>query len=201
MITQYILPKQTHPFPRKSGPTSTQQAQEQTITAVLKPMRSGETVTLTGITLDTSILDIKSQYAKQTDQPQDKIKLLLNKKPTADLKSLKELGVNGDVEFSVMIMSGNASTTPITEKSEPDLPVGTPTADKMEVDEKAPAPDSEKAQAAVDAAQGGEVLTEEVLKSEEFWADLKGFLAQRLRDEKTSETLATIFRDAWKQRQ
>ncbi|CAK4033008.1 hypothetical protein CB0940_09316 [Lecanosticta acicola] len=203
----YILPKQTHPFPRKTttGPKVTK-----SLSVTLKPMRAGQadTVTLSDISLDTTIHEIKTQYAAKTSLPQDKIKLLLNKKPTQDLKTLKELGVpadRDDVEFSVMLM-GASGTTPrtqspaVTEKERaPEPAVSVPAAgDKMEIDEKSPAPESEKAHAEAEKTSplGGESASA-VLKTEEFWADLKGFLSQRLRDEKEGEKLSAVFRDAW----
>ncbi|KAK1074205.1 hypothetical protein LTR12_010801 [Friedmanniomyces endolithicus] len=207
----FTLPRQTHPFPRK-GATSTasQQAKQKTVTATLKPMRgSGETIIVADLTLTSTIHDVKTSYAQQSGQPQDKIKLLLNKKPAADLKTLQELGVEGEtVEFSVMVMGGggSAATTPAVEKSEPVMsaPGSAPAGgdDKMEVDSQTPAPASEKALAEADgkaSAQGGTVV--EMLKGEEFWADLKGFLAQRLRDEGEGEKLAEVFREAYGKRQ
>ncbi|KAK0285530.1 hypothetical protein LTR35_004869 [Friedmanniomyces endolithicus] len=200
----FTLPRQTHPFPRK-GATSTasQQAKQKTVTATLKPMRgSGETITVADLTLTSTIHDVKTSYAQQSGQPQDKIKLLLNKKPAADLKTLQELGVEGGtVELSVMIMGGggSAATTPAVEKSEPVMSAPLGGDDKMDVDSsQTPAPASEKAQAEADGkadAQGGTVA--EMLKGEEFWADLKGFLAQRLRDEGEVEKLAKVFREAF----
>ena len=166
-------------------------------------MRSGETVTISDITLDTSIHDLKTQYAQKSNQPQDKIKLLLNKKPTADLKTLKELGVSGDVELSVMIMGGAASTpvasSPAVEKTEPILPP-VAAADKMDVDSQTPAPDSEKAQAQADAERSAASTAGGILKTEEFWTDLKGFLAQRLRDQSEGERVAKVFREALSKR-
>ncbi|KAF2163527.1 hypothetical protein M409DRAFT_68448 [Zasmidium cellare ATCC 36951] len=199
----YILPRQTHPFPRRSGPTSTQQAASSTLTATLKPMRAGETITLPSITLDTTIHDLKTQYASQTGLAQDKIKLLYNKKPAQDLKTLKDLGVSGDVELSVMIMGGSGGTPraqspAVTPKSEAPEKEAVPQAggDAMDVDEKSPAPESEKATA--EAGKTAESGAGELLKGEEFWDDLKGFLSQRLRDEKEGEKLVGVFRQAWK---
>ncbi|KAI0831556.1 cell-cycle control medial ring component-domain-containing protein [Hypoxylon sp. FL0890] len=40
----------------------------------------------------------------------------------------------------------------------------------------------------------------EVLQTKEFWDDLKGFLLQRIRDEKTAGELADTFHAAWKAR-
>ncbi|KAK5125431.1 hypothetical protein LTR85_000540 [Meristemomyces frigidus] len=205
----YILPRQTHPFPRKTVSSSAQQAKNKSVTATLKPMRGGETVTISDLTPDSTIHDVKTQYAQQSGQQQDKIKLLLNKKPAADLKTLKELGVEGEsVELSVMIMGGGSGATPsgtpsvqspAVEKSEPSMPVTAPApaGDPMEVDKETPAPDSEKAQAEADEKpETNTGSAAEILKSDEFWADLKGFLSQRLRDEKEGEKLAQVFREA-----
>ena len=166
-------------------------------------MRSGETVTLSDITLDTSIHDLKSQYSQKANQPIDKVKLLLNRKPAADLKTLKELGVEGNVEFTVMVMGGGSSTpavaSPAVEKAEPPLPIPAPASDKMDIDSPDPAPESEKAQL---EAQSKAVASSasEILQTEEFWTDLKGFLAQRLRDQSEGEKLAGVFREAFKRR-
>ena len=167
-------------------------------------MRSGETVTLSDITLDNSIHDLKTQYAQKSGQPQDKIKLLLNKKPAADLKTLKELGVSGDVELSVMVMGGagaaSGASSPAVEKTEANAAAAVPAADKMDVDPKAPAPGSEKAQAEAAAAPSAADTATGILKTEEFWTDLKGFLAQRLRDQGEGGKLAQVFREAWSKR-
>ena len=161
-------------------------------------MRSGQTVTLSDITLDTTIHDLKTQYAEKSGSPQDKIKLLLNKKPTADLKTLKELGVEKDVELSVMVMGGTSTTpmaSPAVERSEPALPATAPVVDKMDIDSKDRAPASERAQAESQAPPADTAAG--TPKSEEFWADLKGFLSQRLRDQKEAEKVAQVFREAW----
>ena len=172
-------------------------------------MRSGETVTLSDITLESSIHDVKTQYAQKTSQPQERIKLLLNKKPAADLKTLKELGVDGDVEFTVMIMTAGASTpsgqTPATEKADPAASVPSPSTsqvDKMEIDKDASHPGSEKAQAEAESAPtvapaAGGPGGPGALNTAEFWSDLKDFLAQRLRDEPEAEKLVGIFKRAW----
>lgn len=202
---QYILPKQTHPFPRKTGPTSTQQAQAKTINATLKPMKAGETVTIPNVALDSTIYDIKSQYAAKISIPQDKIKVLLNKKPAADLKTLKDLGVDNDVELSIMIMGGGGSTpraqspavsTP-SAFAPPPVPAPAETkGDPMDVDEKTGAPDSEAAAREAAQKEADANSTAGILKTEEFWADLQGFLSQRLRDEQEGKRLAAVFREA-----
>lgn len=172
-------------------------------------MRGGETIVIPDVTLDTTIHDIKTQYAQKSSQPQDKIKLLLNKKPAADLKTLKDLGVEGDVEISVMIMGGGvtspaAATTPVVEKAEPIAAAAaapSPAPDKMDVDPPASGPDSEKAH--VESEQGADTTAfsaSQILETKEFWADLQAFLSQRLRDEDESKALSAVFKDAWKKR-
>lgn len=168
-------------------------------------MKTGETVTLSGIALDSTIYEIKSQYAQQTSLSQDKIKLLLNKKPTADLKTLKDLGVDSDVEFSVMVMGGGVPTpraqspavsAPSSALAPPPVPAPTESrGDPMDVDNKTGAPDSEAAANEAAEKETSANSSAEILKTDEFWTDLKGFLSQRLRDEKEGERLATLFRE------
>lgn len=165
-------------------------------------MRSGDIVTLTDVELNATIHDIKTQYADKTGQSLDKIKLLLNKKPAADLKTLKDLGISGDVELSAMVMGGGstpAGTTPAVEKPDPVPASAAPASgdDPMDIDSQAPAPESEKAMAEAATSSATVDTVASTLKSEEFWTDLKGFLVQRLRDEPEAEKLAATFRNAW----
>lgn len=179
-------------------------------------MRGGEAVSIPGLALESSIYELKEQYAKQTSLQHEKIKVLLNKKPAADLKTLKELGVTGDVELSVMILGGGAATpsagtpsasSPAVEKADPAAsvpePSTVPAADKMEVDEQASAPGSEKAQAQAEnkptpsAASAGGPSGPGALNTIEFWKDLQDFLAQRLRDMEEAERLSKVFKMAW----
>lgn len=41
---------------------------------------------------------------------------------------------------------------------------------------------------------------DEILRSEEFWGDLKGFLLQRLRDEEKAREALNVFQEAWRKR-
>lgn len=211
---QFTLPRQTHPYPKPSGPTPSQLAQTRTITATLKPMRStssSESIKLPNIALDATIHDLKREYAQQSGLPIEKIKLLLNKKPAADLKTLKELGVEGDVDFGVMVMGGAGgaagvagsarSPSPAVEEKTSSVPqpAAATGEDKMNVDS---GPGSEKAQAEAEdkGTDPAEETARSILQTEEFWADLKGFLAQRLRDQGQSEKLSALFREAWEKR-
>ncbi|KAF2718667.1 hypothetical protein K431DRAFT_287401 [Polychaeton citri CBS 116435] len=218
----YTLPRQSHPFPERTTQTaSTSSASKApTVSVTLKPTRAGtgDTVTLADISpVDTSIYDLKTKYAVQVglEGQQDKIKLLLNKKPAADLKTLQELGVKaedgGSVEFSVMILGGAATTprsgTPAA--SSPSVPPSVPppahapSGDKMDVDSSGAnvtvtgAPDSERAQLEADQKDSGnDTGATSILKTDEFWSDLQGFLAQRLKDEGQSQRLVGVFRKA-----
>jgi hypothetical protein len=183
-------------------------------------MRGGETVSIPDLDLSTSIYDIKDQYAKQTSQAHEKIKVLLNKKPAADLKTLKELGVSGDVEFSLMILGGGGATpssgtpkasSPAVEKADPADSVPVPevpapsTGDKMDIDEpaSASAPGSEQAQTEAEHAPASKAATGAgpsgpgALNTIEFWNDLQDFLAQRLRDTEEAQRLSKVFKMAW----
>jgi ubiquitin-like protein 4 len=169
-------------------------------------MRGGDTVTITNLTQQSTIHDVKTQYAQKSGQQQEKIKLLLNKKPAADLKTLQELGVDGEsVELSVMIMGGGGSGTPsasspAVEKSNP-VPsapsASAPDSDKMDVDSQGAKPGIEKSHTQMEGQPEAKAnSTVDTLKSDAFWADLKTFLAQRLQDDGEGERLAKLFREA-----
>jgi hypothetical protein len=96
--------------------------------------------------------------------------VLSQKKPVADSKILKDLVKDGEekIEFSVMVIGGAATVKKVEEEIIPE--VG-------------------------NAAQGDSGKA--VLGKQEFWGDLKGFLVQRLRDEKEGERVYSVFRKAW----
>lgn len=169
-------------------------------------MRGGEAITISDLTVDSTIHDIKTQYALKSGLPQDRVKLLLNKKPAGDLKTLKDLGVKEDsVEFSVMVIGGavTGSASPVVMPSptmEKNASIaGGQASDKMEIDESTAAPASEKAQVLAEKTPANlSVGAELILNSEEFWTDLRAYLAQRLRDEKEADRLAGLFRETCK---
>lgn len=134
--------------------------------------------------MSTSIHDLKQTVAEQAAIAPEKIKLLYKKKPCADAKTLKELLAEGEVEveFSVMVMGGSSST-----------PVGGGAA---EVEENGAMEEEEAAEGLAAQGPSGEAL----LGTEEFWEDLRGFLMQRLKDQKMSEQLSGVFRRAWGER-
>lgn len=145
--------------------------EERSISVSLKSSRNPPLdVTLSALSLNTSILNLKESLSAKEGIPIEKIRVLYNKKPVGDAKVLKDVVGEEDTkaEFSIMIMGGAASVKN----------VGTP-------EKEAEAP----------VAQGASGL--ESLASEEFWGDLGGFLVQRLRDEEQGNKVYELFKKAW----
>ncbi|KAK4651377.1 hypothetical protein QC762_605730 [Podospora pseudocomata] len=139
----------------------------------------------------TSVLDIKNAISLQTGVPVQKIKLLHQKKPAQDSKTLKDvLAGEGkeQLELGLMIIGGAAS---VPEQKPPKQE------DEMEVDSKEAEPQQQQQQQQPVAAPGQQ-SGREVLDTEEFWADLKGFLEQRVRDEGVAKEAVERFRLAWR---
>lgn len=186
---QFVLPRLAHPpHPPRPNRKSSENAPTSSISVTLKPMKpSSPTIPLSQIDpAKNSIYDLKAAYSTSSSIPAAKIKILYKKKPVTDSKTVAEV-IGGDagneVEFSVMVMGGAAAgSTPVT--SPPAV---------------APPSEAEKGlvgeESAVPAAQGPS--GKEVVASEEFWEDLKGFVMQRTRDEKEGERLVGLFRSAW----
>lgn len=171
---------------------------------------ASQSVNLSAQSLDTTVLDIKTQYAQKANLDVSKVKLLLNKRPAADLKTLKDLlpdPAPSIVEFSVMVMGGAGAASPSTPATpavaSPAVEVPDPTTkpEPMDLDEQkqAPGPLSERAEAQAEQHDGHADTARKVLQTEEFWTDLKDFLITRLRDEKEGERLAGVFREASKE--
>lgn len=176
------------------------------VTVNLKPMKAGsEALDLPSQDVNVTVLEMKSKYAEKTGVEVSKIKLLYNKRPASDLKTLKELlpePAPKNVELSVMILSAPGNASPATastpQVSSPAIEVPDPAsiAGKMDVDSAPPAPLSEQAEALAGAAAKTVGSTVGVLQSEQFWADLKDFLVQRLKDEGEGERLLALFKGA-----
>ncbi|KAH8769830.1 cell-cycle control medial ring component [Diaporthe sp. PMI_573] len=167
----YILPRMPKPM---SKAVSLAPGQERSITVRIKSLRNPPLdIRLSSQPLNTSILDVKTSVSSETTIPVDKIKVLHKKKPVADSKVLKDLLGQDEtsVEFSVMVLGGAAAAVP-------------------------PAPKTEDAAAdAASTAQG--TSGEAVLQTDAFWTDLRGFLSQRIRDEKITEELFGKFLSSW----
>jgi hypothetical protein len=143
--------------------------QERSLSVTLKSLRNPPLdITLPSLPLSTSILSLKDSISKQTSIPTSKLRLLWNKKPVQDSKTLKDVvgeeyeGVK--VELGVMVIGGAAGVVKRVEE--------------VEVEPKV-----------VGMGVGGEVL-----KTDEFWGDLRAFLVQRLKDEGEGERVLGVFR-------
>jgi len=147
--------------------------QERSISVSLKSQRNPPLdVTLSALSPNTSILNIKESLSEKEGIAVDKLRLLYKKKPVGDAKVLKEVIGEEDTEaeFSVMVMGGAASVKkPGSSEKEIEAPV----------------------------AQGPSGA--EVLAGGEFWDDLKGYLVQRLRDEEQAHKVFGVFKKAWEE--
>ncbi|TFB04865.1 hypothetical protein CCMA1212_002969 [Trichoderma ghanense] len=181
----YILPRMPIPM---SKPTQARlpPGAEPSIPVHLKSLRNPPLdISLPPLPLSTSVIDVKSQVQAQTRIPVDKMKLLLNKRPVADSKVLKELLASEkekSIEFSVMVIGGAAAIPPPEEEAEKKKTTG----DAMDTDD-----------GPVSTAQADEKTVEAELESDAFWADLSGFLQQRLKAQAKAEELASLFRSSW----
>lgn len=169
---------------------------------------AGSALTLSKVDIDSSLLDVKTSYAAQATKDVGKIKLLYNKRPASDLKSLRELlpvPTPKSVELTVMILGGGSSASaranPIDRIGSPaiQVPEANPASLAGEQDATSDAPFSE--QAAMQGVTytgnvGGEISAAEELKTDKFWLDLQAFLTQRLRDDGQGQRLAELFRGA-----
>ncbi|KAF2142763.1 uncharacterized protein K452DRAFT_317686 [Aplosporella prunicola CBS 121167] len=190
-----------------------------TLSITLKPTRPSAAtpaITLPTAPLSTSIHDLKTHYATQTGLASPaRVKLLRARKPVPDSKSLRDVLLEGGagvdassadkvaLEFQVMVIGGGASgANAVSGASTP----GTPAASSPP---PADIPSAAAAAAGIPPA-AGQIGEEPVSSSTtaaptgaavpttaEFWADVRAFLVQRVRDEAEGARLAELFRGAW----
>jgi ubiquitin-like protein 4 len=163
LFSQYILPKASLPLTKK---IKLAPGAERSLTVTLKSLRNPPLeITIPSVPLSASVLWLKEEVERQKGIEVKKIRVLWEKKPVGDSKTLKDvLGEGkaaGKVEFSLMIIGG-AGPAKKEEEIEP-----------------------------VVVGNGREVL-----RTEEFWADLKGFLVARLKDEAEGERIWGVFKKA-----
>ncbi|KAI9704693.1 MAG: hypothetical protein M1820_005441 [Bogoriella megaspora] len=199
----YILPKHPTPMP-PPGTTSRQSppTQPTLLTAHLKSLRPATTTSLLNLPPTTSIHSLKSLYANQhpssSSLDTSKIKILFNKKPVADSKTLGDVvGEDGsrEVEFSVMVVG--AGTTPKTvERDDPMDAV--PTAEGKRAGRGEGVKEGGGEEMDWKAEGGEEEEVKRVLEGEEFWRDLRGWLEGKLKSGREAERLAGVWREAVK---
>jgi len=175
----YTLPRMPTQFKKKNGDTNADAESQKpsTVNVTLKSSRNPVmSLSLPGTDLGTSVLQLKEKVAKELKvEGTEKIRVLYKKKPAGDIKTIKELvgeeDIAGELELSVMVMRYKEESI---QKGAEDTEVK---------DVEAPV---------AQGPSGGEVLG-----SDEFWGDLKGWLLQRLRDEGKAGEVFEKFKGSW----
>jgi len=184
------------------------------------------TLNLPSTAPSTPISSLKQQVHAHLGGPSvvtsiDKIKLLLNKKPVPSSKQTVADIVDAntkDLELGIMVMGGapdpppqDTATTAIKAR-EPEA--AGPGSENAAVEAETGVNPAEDARAETGVAgstpptksrtesesqpvQPGEDSGDAVLQSEEFWKDLEGFLAQRIRSQDDAIRLRGVFESAW----
>jgi hypothetical protein len=163
LFSQYILPKASLPLSKK---IKLAPGAERSLTVTLKSLRNPPLeIIIPSVPLSASVLWLKEEVERQKGIEIKKIRVLWERKPVGDSKTLKDvLGEGkegGKVEFSLMVIGG-AGPAKKEEEIEP-----------------------------VVVGNGREVL-----RTEEFWGDLKEFLVARLKDEAEGERIWGVFKKA-----
>lgn len=186
----YTLPRMPQPMTKRPDHPSrtpstatTNPGAFPTLTIALKSLRNPPIdLRLPDQSPTTSIHDLKVAVAEQLGggKGTDKIRVLYQKKPCADSKTIAEVvgeETKGDVEFAVMVIGWTASSVPeVTEA--------------VAVGVGADAGGSEEP-----VARG--VSGEAVMGTDEFWDDLKGWLLQRVGDEGVAAEALGCFKQGW----
>ncbi|KAJ5272316.1 hypothetical protein N7478_007441 [Penicillium angulare] len=195
----YTLPRLQPPHPEM--PKKVQQTQapgsSKSITVKVKSSRNPELeFPLPNVPISTtSVQDlrdaVKQRITDAAGNPValEKIKILYRRKPVSGtgktlaeiLADEPEMLVGGkEIEFGVMVLGG-AKAIDVAEA----LPVTT-------TDEEVVRESQTSSPKAAVGPNGPEVV-----KTEEFWNDLQGFLEQRLKDEQEAKRLRVLFKEAW----
>ncbi|KAL8676894.1 MAG: hypothetical protein Q9186_006624 [Xanthomendoza sp. 1 TL-2023] len=179
------------PKPTSSTSPPTTQSTTTITLRSLKPPPSLN-LSLPNTPLSTSIFDLKTRVKEELQRDTiDGIKILHQRKPCSDSKTVGEVVGEGvekrGVEFGVLVVGGVVAKD-AQEERRMDVKMGD---DVVVVDD-------EGGKSAVGAAQG--VSGEEVLDTDEFWDDLKGWLMQRVRDEEKVGEVWSLFKRGWDER-
>lgn len=122
----------------------------------------------------TSIHELKAAVVKELGASAkiENIRILYKKKPCLDSKTVKEIVGDEDTgkEVEFTVMVIGGFVDPVSQQGSNPGPVS-----------QGPSGD-------------------EILRSEEFWGDLKGFLLQRVREEEKATEALNVFKEAWRKR-
>ncbi|KAM7222039.1 Cell-cycle control medial ring component [Rhypophila decipiens] len=197
LSTSKPMSKRGSPKAKSTAPTSSSESnsEQPSVKVTIKSPRNPtlELVLPTAQPIaTTSMLDIKNTIYEQTCLPVEKLKILYNKKPVADTKTIKDvLGPvpaeeEAGIEFSLMVMGGAATASAAAEALA--ARQAAPAAPETQADADGDTVMDDTAAAPV-VAEGSGPSGAAVLQTEEFWEDLKGFLMQRIRDERLAGEL------------
>ena len=127
--------------------------------------------------VSTTVGELKWKVAEALGlQGVEKVRLLYRKKPVGDARSVLDVlagDAAGAVEFGVMVIGGLAA-----------------------VEARGESANTSTSAAPVAQGESGE----DVLVTDGFWNDLRGFLEQRVRNTQVAERAEGVFREAWKNR-
>jgi ubiquitin-like protein 4 len=157
----------------------------------------------------TTVQSVKEQVQSYLGGPgvvasTEKVKLLLHKKPIPASKKTVAEALEGsdvaagsaEVELGVMVMGGAPDPPPqvLPEPVSLDPGVAQPTAEKGLETTPMEGVEDTKTQ----PVQPGELSGRAVLDTDEFWADLQGFMEQRIRSSEEAVRLRGVFEKAWR---
>lgn len=179
------------------------------------------TYTLPSAPPNTTVASIKQQIHEYlgggaTVASIDKIKILHNKKPIpaskATIADVVGDSTTKNLELSVMVLGGapdpppQQQNTSIKARAPEAAGPGSENAAVEAVTGQNPA-DTQEMEGVQQTTSGksesipiqpGDASGSAVLKTEEFWSDLEGFLAQRIRSQEEATKLRQLFEKAWK---
>jgi len=185
------------------------------------------TLSLPSTAPTTTISSLKQQVHAHLGGPSvvtsvDKIKLLLNKKPVPSSKQTVADIVDANtknLELGIMVMGGapdpppqDTATTavkarepeaagPGSENAAVEAETGMNPAEEARTEvgmTESPPPTKPRTESESQPVQPGEDSGDAVLQHEEFWKDLEGFLAQRIRSQEDATRLRSVFENAWR---
>ena len=173
----YTLPKMPRPMTKPSSSSTSSTNPSSTLVHITLRSAKNPPLELQLKDVDAStvtVLELKEKIVSELKGGAElgKVKVLWEKKPVSDAKTVKEVigaEAKAEVELGVLIMGYKA----------PNAGVAAASAGQKGTAE------------AASGKEAGEAL------DEGFWGDLKGFLQQRLKDQGKADEVVGVFKGAW----
>jgi len=146
-------------------------------------------VTITNQTPSSSIYDVKAACAARAGYLPEKVKVLWERKPVSESKTVREVvgeaaKEGAEVEMGVMFVG------------QPTEMAGSGVEKQKEV-ESVPAKEEDDVWHEAPVAPGQE-HGKAILETDSFWDDLHGFVLQRIKDEDTTKEVVAGFKKSWR---